>query len=72
MSEKEKIALLEDIMELEEGELKADSVLADYDEWDSVAIISYIALMDERFHKAVRGAEIRKFVTAQDAMDLME
>ena len=72
MSEKEKLALLEDIMELDEGELNMDSVLADYDEWDSVAVISYIALMDERFHKAVKGVEIRKFVTAKDAIALME
>ena len=72
MTEREKLSLLEEIMELDEGELSLDTVLADYDEWDSVAAISYIALMDEKFNKAVRGAQIREFKTAADAIALME
>ena len=72
MSMEEKLMKLEEIMELDEGELKATDVLADYEEWDSIAILSYIALMDAEFHKAVKGADVKNFVTVQDALDMME
>ena len=38
MTNAEKIALLEEVMELEEGTLQQDDVLEEYDEWDSVTI----------------------------------
>lgn len=71
MTEREKLALLEEIMELDEGELTMESILADYDEWDSIAAISFIAMMDETFDKTVKGAEIKEFKTAADAVNVM-
>lgn len=67
----EKIKLMEEIMELEEGTLNEGSVLSEYDEWDSLSIISYIALMDTRFNKSVSMEEIKRFVTVKDAIDIM-
>jgi len=72
MSIQEKLGILEEIMELEEGELKVTDVLADFEEWDSIAILSYIAMMDSQFTKTVKGQEIKAFVTVQDALDMME
>ena len=37
MSLEEKIALLEEIMDLDEGTLEADSLLDDFEEWDSLS-----------------------------------
>ena len=34
MSNEEKIALMEEIMDLDEGELRLESVLSEYEEWD--------------------------------------
>ena len=72
MNEKEKIALMEEIMDLDEGTLTLDSVLEDIDEWDSVAILSYIAALDEHFDKIVKGSDIKNFVTVKDAIDMMQ
>lgn len=71
MDKTEKIKLMEEIMELEEGTLNESSVLSEYDEWDSLSIISYIALMDTRFTKSVSMEEIKRFVTVKDAIDIM-
>ncbi len=71
MDKTEKIKLMEEIMELEEGTLNESSVLSEYDEWDSLSIISYIALMDTRFTKSVSMEEIKRFVTIKDAIDIM-
>ena len=72
MTNQEKLEKLEEIMDLEAGQLSEDSILADFVEWDSIAILSVIALLDEEFGKTVKGADIKKCVTVKDAMNLME
>ncbi|MFG6325263.1 MAG: acyl carrier protein [Lachnospiraceae bacterium] len=72
MTNQEKLEKLEEIMDLEAGQLSEDSILADFEEWDSIAILSVIALLDEEFGKTVKGADIKKCVTVKDAMNLME
>lgn len=72
MSENEKLALLEEVMDLDEGTLQLETLLADLEEWDSIAILSFIVLLDEEFGKSVKAAEIRKFNTIADALKIME
>lgn len=71
MSEKEKILKLEEIMEVEEGTLKLTDKLNDFDEWDSIAILSFIAMMDSDFGKIVKGSEVKELETVQDAIAMM-
>lgn len=42
MTEREKLALLEDMLELDEGTLTMDTALTDVDEYDSMAKLSLI------------------------------
>ena len=72
MSIKEKIAMLEEIMELDEGTLSLETKLEEVDEWDSIAAISYIAMLDENFSKSISAATINSFVTVADAIHYME
>lgn len=72
MSEKEKIELLEEIMDLDSGTLKVGDNLADYEEWDSLTALTYISEMDSRFGKKVTGDQIKAFVTVADAIAFMD
>lgn len=72
MSEQEKIAMIEDMLELDEGTLKADTVLADIDEYDSMAKLSLIVMMDDEFGKKLTGDMIKNFVTVEDILNIME
>lgn len=72
MTDKEKIALLEDMLELDGGTLKPETVLADIDEYDSMAKLSLIVLMDDEFGKKLTGEQIRVFKTVQDILDFMD
>ena len=65
------MALLEEIMELDEGTLSVGDVLEDYEEWDSITALSFIAMMDEKFGKTVTGAEIKGLRTVADAIEMM-
>lgn len=72
MTNKEKIALLEDMFEMEEGTLTEKTMLNDIEEWDSMAKLSLIVLMDEEFNKKLTGNQIKEFKTIQDILDYME
>lgn len=72
MNEKERIALLEEIMGLDEGTLKINDKLSIYEEWDSLTALTFISEMGERFGKKITGGQIKEFVTVSDAIAVME
>lgn len=72
MTNGEKIKTIEEILDLEEGTLKEETILKDLEDWDSVAIISFIAMMDDEFDKIVKGSVVREQKTVADLMALME
>lgn len=72
MTEMEKIEMLEETWELDEGTLTADTVLADVDEYDSMAKLSLIVMMDDEFGVKLTGDMIKGFVTVGDILKLME
>ena len=72
MSDQEKIKLLEDAFELDEGTLMADAMLSELDCWDSMAKLTLIVLMDDECGKTLKSDDIKKFVTVQDILDYME
>ena len=72
MTNEEKIAILEEIMEVEEGILTTETLLSNIEEWDSVSFLSFMAMMDEKFRKTVTGSEIKTKETVGDLMAMME
>lgn len=71
MTEREKLALLEDLFELEEGDLTPDMELAEIDEYDSMSKLALIVLMDEEFGVKLDGATIKGFETIADILAKM-
>jgi acyl carrier protein len=72
MTEQEKIALIEETLDLDEGTLTADTVLDDVDEYDSMAKLSLIVMMDDEFGKKLTGDVIKGFKTVGDILAVME
>ena len=71
MTIREKLALLEDMLELDEGALTEDMELDDIDEYDSLAKLSLIVLMEDEFGVKLTGDVIRGFETVGDIVALM-
>ena len=71
MTMEEKLAMLEEVMELEEGELKADMLLSDIEEYNSMAKLSLIVMMSDEFSKKLTNEQIKKFTLVQDILDFM-
>ena len=72
MDDKKKLALLEEMMDLEDGTLSPEMSLDDVDEWDSLSALSFVVLMKDEFNKKVGGAEVRAFESVQDMLAMME
>lgn len=72
MSEREKLALLEDLFELEEGAITPETNLEDIDEYDSMTRLSLIVMMEDEFGVKLDGAAIKSFVTVGDILAKME
>ncbi len=72
MTVSEKLNLLEELLFLDKDTLEEASVLADFEEWNSMAAISLIAMFDDVFGKVLKPEEIKKFETAKDILDKME
>ena len=43
-----------------------------FETWDSVAVLSVIAMMDEKFGKYPHASEIRSYIKVGDLMENME
>lgn len=59
---------LQSMLELDPGTLTPATRLADLEVWDSLAVISFIALVDETFGRVVEG---ERLVKAQTVADLL-
>lgn len=72
MTQEKKIALLEDMLELDANTLIPETELSSIGEYDSMAKLSLIVLMDEECNKKLTGEQIRAFKTVGDILDFME
>lgn len=72
MTVKDKLNLLEETLFLDKDTLEEATALADFEEWNSMAAISIIAMFDSVFGKVIKPEDIKKFETVQDIIDKME
>lgn len=62
---------LDEMLELEPGTLTGSEVLATLEMWDSLAIISFIALVDEQYGIVVEGERLAQAKTVDDLIGLV-
>lgn len=72
MTEKEKLAKLEETLDVEEGALTADLLLASIPEYDSLARLSLLVMLDEDFGVQIPTEKIKSFVKVNDILTIME
>ena len=59
-----KMELVAELLELEVGDFTPETKLEELEEWDSLAAISYVVMMDEHFG-------VTNFKTVKDILDSM-
>ena len=71
MSKEEKLAMLEEVMDLDEGELTEELILENIEEWDSLSVLTIISEMKKRFNITLSNQQIRDFVTVADICEII-
>lgn len=72
MTVQEKLEVLEDIFELDEGTLKVEDSLEDIDEWDSMSKLYLVTYVKKEMQKRLTVDEIKNFETVQDICDYLD
>lgn len=66
MTPQEKIDFLEEIMDVEEGTLTMDTVLAEVEEWDSLSTLSLAVEMKKKYDIILTTKIMQEFETVSD------
>jgi acyl carrier protein len=70
MTKPEFYLLLDELMELSPGTTRGDDVLATHSKWDSLALIGFIALLDQHFGLVLPASRITECRTVAQLADL--
>lgn len=68
MSKEEKIALLEETLEIDAGTLSSDMLLDEIPEYDSMTKLALIVMAEDEFGVKLSGEMIRSFKTVEDIL----
>ena len=71
MNLQEKLTLIEEVLDVAEGSLTPETLLAEVDEWDSIAALSLVVMLDEKFEKTVSEAQIKALESVNDILAYM-
>ena len=65
------IEKLIDVMDIEE-EITADTVLGDLEEWDSLSLVSFMAMANSEYGKRIVPADVKMAKTVADLYELVK
>lgn len=68
MTREEKLEVIADILELQLDEITEESVLEDFETWDSIAVLSVISVITEETGLFPHADDIKKMRTVSEIM----
>jgi len=72
MDLKEKIELVAEILEIDSNDFDLETQLDTLEQWDSMAALSYIVVMGEKFGISPNPEDVKNLKTIQDIVDSMK
>ena len=61
-----------EVLEAPEKNITLNDVFREYDEWNSLAFLSLIAMIDEEFDVIIEGKEFKQLLTVGDIIDAIK
>jgi acyl carrier protein len=62
---------IDEILEVSPGTIKGDEHLKDLESWDSLAVVSFIAMMHAALHNTIPAAKVKASRSVQDLFALV-
>jgi acyl carrier protein len=66
------LQMLEEVLEISDRKLSLSDKFRDYEEWDSLAFLSLIAVIDEEFDVIIEGRDFKKLITNADIIEAIK
>lgn len=66
------ITQLEEVFERDNGSMHAHEPFRDYDEWDSITLLTLIAMLEDEYSVTIPRAKFEAMVTIQDMFDTVK
>lgn len=63
------IELVKEVLEIEDREVSLQDNFKDYDEWDSLANLSLVAMIDDEFGVVIDNQKFKNMTTLQELYD---
>ena len=71
MEIRNKLSLLEETLDVEAGSLQPDMILDDITEYDSLMKLSIMVMLEDNFGYKTNSREMKRLVTIEDLLKLM-
>jgi len=72
MTKEEKIKLIEETLDVDNGTLTESAILSELPQYDSMSKLAIIVMFDDEFSKKLTGERLKEFVTVGDILDFMD
>lgn len=72
MELKEKLNLIEEALEMDEGSLSPEMEVSSIEEWDSISFLSIIVMLKDNFGKKLTSNDAKSIKTIQDILEHMQ
>lgn len=72
MTKKELLQMLEEIVEADPDTLTGEELIEDLENWDSLAVVNFIALVDENFGITLSPEKIMNSKTVNELVSLLD
>lgn len=63
------IELFKETLEMEDGEINVDTRFRELEQWDSLAFLSVIAMIDEEYDVVIEGNDFKKLNTVGELIN---
>lgn len=70
--EKDFLKKFAEVLEVEGRELSLNDKFREYDEWDSLAFLSVIAMIDEEYDVLIEGKDFKNLETLGDVLNAIK
>ena len=67
--QKKFLELVKEVLEIEDRDIQLEDKFKDYDEWDSLANLSLVAMLDDEFGVVIDNQKFKNMQTLQELFD---
>ncbi|MFN3908658.1 MAG: acyl carrier protein [Flavobacterium sp.] len=66
------LSLVKEVLEIEDREIQLSDNFRDFDEWDSLANLSFVAMIDDEYGVVIDSQKFKEMKSLQEVFDAVQ